>query len=308
LILAIALLVVGAAVLAVGAESAIRGAGSVAQRHGLSPFTLGALLFGIDIESLGAALIAAGRGQTSIAAGEALGAIVFLIAVAFGSALLVAREPVPSPSRAMVLLPALALVVGSAALANEKITRLEGLALVLAYAAYVAIVIQEPMAAVARGKEIQREAAETRAFPPVLLALFGLGLVYLGATILVEGGVRLLSRTGLAQGFVGAAIIGGLASLDEVFLEVLPLRRGMFELATGNLFGSIAAFSTGILGLAALVRPLTVDSTVSSAFLAASVLYTVVAVAFLSRGRAGKLTGVAVLLVYGLWLALASRL
>jgi len=91
-----------------------------------------------------------------------------------------------------------------------------------------------------------------------------------------------------------------------VLLEVLPIRRGMPELATGNLFGTLAAFTTGVLGLAALVRPLVVDSAAASAFIAATVLYAIVATVFLARGRAGKLTGVTVLLAYALWIVWAS--
>src|SRR5437879_3139778 len=121
---------VGAVVLTVGAESAIRGAARFAADHGLSPFVLGALLFGIDVESLGAALLAAGRGPTSLAAGEAFGTIVFLFSAGFGVALLVTRKPVAAPSRLMVLLPAATLVLGAAALANEEVSRFEGAALV----------------------------------------------------------------------------------------------------------------------------------------------------------------------------------
>ena len=120
------LLLGGAAVLTAGAEAAIRGASRFAQAHRISPFVLGALLFGLDLESLGAALVAAGRGQTSIAAGEAFGTIVFLFSAAFGAALLVSRKPVPAPSLEMVLLPALALATGAMTLSDHVVTRLEG--------------------------------------------------------------------------------------------------------------------------------------------------------------------------------------
>ena len=65
----------------------------------------------------------------------------------------------------------------------------------------------------------------------------------------------ILDRTTLSAGYVGAAIIGALASADELLLEVLPVRRGTPELATGNLFGTLAAFTSGALGLAALSTP-----------------------------------------------------
>jgi cation:H+ antiporter len=307
-VLAILLLLGGAAVLTVGAEAAVRGAGRFARTHRVSPFVLGALLFGIDLESLGAALVAAGRGQTAIAAGEAFGTILFLFSAAFGAALLISKKPIPAPSREMVLLPALALATGAMALSDDLVSRLEGGGLIGIYLVYVGAVIWEGRAARLRAEEIERDAEERPRLPASILLVAGLGLVYLGATVLVEGGVRILDRTSLTAGFVGAALIGALASLDEVLLEVRPVARGMPELATGNLFGTVAAFATGVLGLAALVRPLVIDSAALSAFIAASVLYTVVAVAFLARGRAGKLVGLVVLAIYGLWLLFASQL
>ncbi len=305
---AVLLLLVGAAVLTTGAESAIRGAARFAEARRISPFVLGALLFGVDVESLGAALIAAGKGQTSIAAGEAFGTIVFLFSVAFGAALLLAKHPIPAPSGQMILLPGVALALGALALADQFVSRLDGLGLVAAYILYVSQVIREGRGPQARAEEILREAEEGPRIPPLVLLVLGLGLVYAGATILVDGGIRVLHHTSLAAGFVGAALIGALAALDEVLLEVLPVLRNVPEMATGNLFGTVAAFSTGVLGLAALVRPLAVDSAATSAFLAAAALYAVVAAVFLARGRAGKPTGLAILAIYGLWLALASRL
>ena len=308
MLVAISLLVAGAAVLTVGAEAAIRGAGRLAKARRISPFLLGALLFGVDVESVGAALIAAGRGQTALAAGEAFGTVVFLFSAAFGVALLLAPRPIESPSIQMVLLPAVTLLAGAAALADRVVSRPEGGALIGVYGIYLGIVIIDGRGAQARAEEIVREAEEGPRAPPLVLLVGGLALVYAGASVLVNGGVRLLSMSGLAAGFVGAAIIGALASIDEVFLEVLPVRRGIPELATGNLFGTVAAFSTGVLGLAALVRPLEVDGAGATAFLAAAALYTVVATTFLARGRVGKVVGVAILALYGLWLGFASRL
>ncbi|TMK84412.1 MAG: hypothetical protein E6G44_10070 [Actinobacteria bacterium] len=306
--LAVVLLGLGAAVLTLGAEAAVRGAGRLAAAHRISPFLLGALLFGVDLESVGAVLIAAGRGQTAIAGGEAFGTIVFLFSAAFGAALLLGPKPVQSPSIQMVLLPGATLLAGAAALSDQVVGRLEGVALLSVYGIYLGLVIRDDRRAPeARGEEIVREAHEGPRLSPMALLVGGLVLVFGGATVLVDGGVRLLSHTGLAAGFVGAAVLGALASLDEVFLEVIPVLRGLPQLATGNLFGTAAAFSTGVLGLAALVRPLVLDSATTTAFLAAAVLYTVVATVFLARGRAGKVVGLSVVLLYALWLALASR-
>jgi cation:H+ antiporter len=309
MLLAVGLLVIGALVLYAGAELAVRGAAGVARATGLPAFALGALLFGIDLEGLGAAVVAAARGQTAIAAGEIFGTVLFLFSAAFGAALLFARRPVPSPEPAMILVPAALLVAAAAALFDRFVGRLEGLLLVAIYAAYVGAVIKlGGRYAQERGEEMDRDGAEAPRSPvlSVGLAASGLALLVAGAWVLLSGGARLLEETDLLAGFVGAAILGVLVSLDEVFLEVIPIRRGAPELATGNLFGTLAAFCSGVLGVAALVRPLDVDSGGAAAFLGAAFLYAVIGTVFLLRGRAGRVVGGFVLVCYAAWILAAS--
>jgi cation:H+ antiporter len=270
---------------------------------------LGALLFGIDLEGLGAAVVAAARGQTAIAAGEIFGTVFFLFGAAFGAALLFARRPVPSPEPVMILAPAVLLVAAAAALFDRFVGRLEGGLLVTLYAAYVGLVIRSGYRyAQERGEELVRESAEGPRAPVLRAALAGAGLALLvaGAWVLLSGGTRLIRETGLLPGFVGAAILGILVSLDEVLLEVLPIRRGTPELATGNLFGTLAAFCSGVLGTAALVRPLDVDSGGAMAFLGAAFLYAVIATVFLLRGRAGRVLGALILVCYAALLLATS--
>jgi cation:H+ antiporter len=317
--LTLALLAAGALLLYLGAEAAVRGASGLSRALRIPAFALGALLFGVDLEGLGAALVAAGRGQTEIAVGESFGTILFLFSLALGAALLLARRPVPSPSPGMVALPALPVVACAVAISDRYVARWEGALLVVIYAAYAVMVVLR-----ANG-EVEEEAAGAEGLPRAdaverpsgadglpragRLALFtlgGLGLLFVGATVLVVGGTRLVELTTLSAGFVGAAVLGLLVSLDEVLLEVLPVRRGEPELATGNLFGTLAAFTTGVPGLAALIRPLVLDGATAAAFLAVALLYFVVGTSFLARGKAGRLVGATVLILYAAWLGLTS--
>jgi cation:H+ antiporter len=307
-LLALGLLVLGAVVLYVGAEGAVRGAAGLARATGIPAFVLGALLFGTDLEGLGTAVVASARGQTSVAAGEVFGAVLFVWGVAFGVATFLAKAPIPSPGTAMVLAPALPLLAASVSIVDGAVARWEGVVLLFLFGLYGWFVIREARGEVRhRTEEIEREAGRgpRSRGGQATLAVGGLLILYIGATVLVAGAERLILETGLLTGFVGAAILGAVVSLDEVVLEVLPVRRGSPELATGNLFGTMAAFTSGVLGLAAVVRPLTVDGPGSLALLGAAVLYALVGTAFLARDRVGKVIGVGALLVYGGWLVAA---
>jgi cation:H+ antiporter len=306
MVAAFALLAAGAAILYAGAETAVRGAARFARAAGIPAFVLGAVLFGLDIEGLGTALIAAGRGQTQIAAGEIFGTVLFLFGVAFGLSLILARRPVPSPLPIMVVAPAISMTAAAAALFDHFVSRPEGVFLLTLYVLYIVLVIRLGGEEKERTDEPARDPTRENGTRLALITLGGLALLYVGATLLVAGGTRVVDRTMLSAGFVGAAIVGVLTSLDEILLEVLPVRRGTPGLATGNLFGTLAAFTTGVLGLAALVRPLDVDGAANAAFLAMASLYAIVSTVFLLRGGAGRLLGVFVLGFYGLWLALTA--
>jgi cation:H+ antiporter len=306
---ALGLLAVGAVVLYVGAEAAVRGAAALARTLGIRPFVLGALLFGIDLESLGTAVAASARGETALAAGEIVGTVLFLYGAAFGAALLVAREPIPSPGPVLVLTPALHLVAGAFAMTDRYVARLEGVFLVLMYLAYVGLLIRGGR--IPPGStEVEREATIGRGGTPLTAAVTvgGLALVAVGAAVVVAGATRFTDASGLTAGFVGAAILGVLVSLDELVLQVLPVRRGQAELATGNLFGTLPAMAAGVMGLAALVHPLDVDSAGAAGYLAMAFLYAVVATVFLARGRAGRWLGAFVLAAYSGWLVVASTI
>lgn len=309
MLVALGLLAAGALVLYVGAEAAVRGAAGLARTLGIRPFLLGALLFGIDVESLGAAVAAAARGETALAAGQIVGTVLFLYGAAFGAALIVSRRPVPAPQPLLVLMPAAHLVAGAFAVGDRYVARLEGAFLVVMYLAYVGLLLRVRRTP-AGVTEIEREAAEAPRSASLTagLTIGGLAMVAVGAAVVVGGATRFVAVTGLAAGFVGAAVLGVLVSLDEVLLEVLPVRRGTPELATGNLFGTLPAFAAGVLGLAALVRPLTVDSAAAAGYLAVAFLYSLVATVFLVRGRAGRWLGGFVLLCYAGWLVVASTL
>jgi cation:H+ antiporter len=310
MLVALGLLAAGALVLYVGAEAAVRGAAGLARAVGIRPFILGALLFGVDVESLGTAVAAAARGETSLAAGGIVGTILFLYGAAFGAALLVSRRPVPAPEPVLVLTPALHLVAGAFTLADRYVARVEGVFLVVMYVAYVLLLLRIGRTP-AGVTEIEREAdasSPRSATATGALTIGGLAMVAVGAAVVVAGASRFAELTGLAAGFVGAAVLGVVVSLDEVLLEVLPIRRGTPELATGNLFGTLPAFAAGVLGLAALIRPLDIDSSAAVGYLAVAFLYAVVATVFLARGRAGRWLGGFVLLCYAAWLVMASTL
>src|SRR5207244_351112 len=86
------------------------------------------------------------------------------------------------------------------------VSRPEGVVLMAAYGFYVNLVIREGRLARLAAARIEHEIEEEPRLrlPPLVRLLMGLALVYLGATVLVGGGIRVLDQTSLAAGLGGS--------------------------------------------------------------------------------------------------------
>jgi cation:H+ antiporter len=297
-------LVFGAVVLFGGAAGLRRGAREATiGRLGTGGARLASLAPGVLLEGLAVALVASGRGGTSLAAGAVFGTVLAVLAAGYGARLLIARGPAESPDPGTVLMPAATLVAAAFTLADGVVSRIEGLGLLVVYAAFLVLDATSPRLAETNPEGPSPAPDPVPARRWMAVTVLGALLLYLGARAIIGGADRILDHASLLEGFVGAAAVGPAVAAR---LLIGRSQEGGRELSTARPLRTISAFATGILGAAALVRPLGVDAGASYAFLAVAVLYTVLAVAFLSRGRAWRVTGFLILGLYGLWLALAS--
>jgi cation:H+ antiporter len=306
-VLAVALMVGGAVALTLGSEAIVRAGTRLAASRGVSTLVLGSILLGLDLGPVIVAAVAAGRDQTALAAGDAFGGMVFLMAATCGVALLLGPRPAEAPGPQLLLVPGGALVATALSLADQFVNRAEGFALLGLYALFVAVLLREGRAAQPVVAQLDRQVERGgRVHPGGGLAI-GLVVAVGGAFVLVSGAVRLLERSTLAPGFVGAAIVGGLAASRELLASVRPQRAWGPDTTPEHGLAALGVLGLGALGLAAVIRPLDVDGAAGTAFIAASVLYTVAATAFLLRRRAGRVVGAVIVAATAAWILLAAR-
>ncbi len=95
-----------------------------------------------------------------------------------------------------------------------------------------------------------------------LLAVAGLVLLTFAADHLVLGSSRLATRMRISPIVVGVVVIGLGTSAPEFLVSALAAARGDTGIAVGNIVGSNILNLTLILGIAALITPFAVGSTV----------------------------------------------
>ncbi len=90
--------------------------------------------------------------------------------------------------------------------------------------------------------------------------LAGLAALTYAADQFVVGATRVAARLRLSTVVIGAVVIGFGTSAPEVIVSGLAAGRDQMDLAVGNVIGSNVANLTLVLGIAALVAPITVRS------------------------------------------------
>lgn len=94
------------------------------------------------------------------------------------------------------------------------------------------------------------------------LLLCGLVLLLVGGAALVTGASSLATRLGVSPVVVGLTVVAFGTSAPELVVNVIGALRGETDLAFGNVTGSNLANLGLVLGLAAVVRPVTIESTI----------------------------------------------
>lgn len=94
----------------------------------------------------------------------------------------------------------------------------------------------------------------------LVLFAFGVGILVLGGDSLVKGAVTLATRLGVAPLIVGLTVVAFGTSAPELALNIAAAISGNTGLSFGNIVGSNIANVGLILGLCAIVKPMTVNA------------------------------------------------
>jgi len=94
--------------------------------------------------------------------------------------------------------------------------------------------------------------------------LIGLALVIGGGHFMVEAAVALARMVGISEWAIGVTIVAAGTSAPEFATSLVAVLRGRHGISAGNLIGSDIFNLLGVLGLAATIRPMAVDSSVYS--------------------------------------------
>tara|TARA_B110000483_G_scaffold208333_2_gene253881 strand:+ start:417 stop:1355 length:939 start_codon:yes stop_codon:yes gene_type:complete len=137
--------------------------------------------------------------------------------------------------------------------------------------------------------------------PPLLSLIIGLVILTFGAELLVRGAAAMALRLGLTSLVVGLTVVAFGTSAPELVVSLQAAQRDAAEIAVGNVIGSNLCNLALILGICALIRPLTTSHSVIWREVPILIVVTLIATAALANSYLSRVEGyglVAGLLVY----------
>lgn len=141
----------------------------------------------------------------------------------------------------------------------------------------------------------------------VFLVLVGAFCLYLGGEWLVRGATRLALHFGMSSLVVGLTVVAFGTSSPELAATLMAAFKGSPEVALGNVLGSNIANLGLILGISALLQPLTAHASFLRREIPFLVLIGVLLLPLAMDGRYGRIDGIFLLSLFAIYLWVLLR-
>ena len=258
-----AVMVISIALLGMSADKAISYAVELAKATGLSNVVIGATIvsLGTTFPEAVVSVMAAIKGDSGLALGNAVGSIICDTGLIMGIACILGSVPVDRYTvrrkaliqlAVVLLLVVLALPLGnmSGAIVGWRgtIAQGEGFVLVFLLVTYFAYSLY------VHNKERQQlPDSITRRTTITVKLLIALAIVFVSSDLLVEASSEFARRLAVPEAIIAATIVALGTSLPELMTAVSAIRRGFGDLALGNVLGADILNVLFVAGVAASV-------------------------------------------------------
>ena len=235
------------------------------------------LAFATSVPELVVGVTAALEGRPSLALGAVLGSNIADISLVIGGAALIGGSFSVAGEflRIDVFSVFLAGVMPLMLLMDNVLSRVDGLILLFVYGMYNYGLIRKRVdRGPGSGKLLKRMfMPETRNKLNRWMAWLFLGAAMLvfSADMIVKSGVALATGLNIPVFLIGLFLVAVGTSLPELSFEIKAIRQKQAGMALGDLFGSVVANSTLILGIVALINPIKLAGGLNAYLLAAAV-------------------------------------
>ncbi|GAA0714663.1 calcium/sodium antiporter [Paraclostridium ghonii] len=264
------ILIVGFALLIKGADVFVEGASSIAKRFNIPPMLIGLTIVAMGTSAPEAAVSVSSSlaGQNDMSIANVIGSNFFNILIVLGVSAIIAKLPVEKntikkDTPFLLFISALLVVLGI----NLNLSRFDGLILLILFVFFLVSMIksnlgQKDCDISTSESAIAIEVTESEAISlpkTLVICLIGIVGIVWGGDLVVDSATKIATAFGMSTNLVGLTIVAMGTSLPEFVTSVIAVRKGETEIAIGNVIGSNIFNILLVLGLAAIINPMTIS-------------------------------------------------
>lgn len=246
-----------------GADMFVLGAKQVGASLGMSKFAIGVLIvgFGTSLPELASSIAATLDGATEIVIANVVGSnitnilLVVGVLATFGGRVVIKRDLIKTELPIFFIATAHFLMV----IQDGIVDRIEAVLLLGTFSAYMWYLFVEARTEDSIELKKSKGRVERLEAKSIVFILVGVAAVLLGAQFTVEMVINIATVMTVPVGLISIGAIALGTSLPELFVSLNAIKNNEAELAIGNIFGSNAFNILVVIGIPALITPLTAD-------------------------------------------------
>lgn len=301
ILLQVLLLVVGFVMLIKGADLFVEGASKIADRFGIPQLVIGLTIvaIGTSLPEAAVSISAALQGSAEITIGNVLGSNILNVLIILGLTAVVRAIPVQK-STVFYEIPFVIFVtvlLATLGLMDNQVSRLEGGILLLFLVVYMLYLLRIAKNG-APTEEVAKDDKKDSIIILVVFVIIGAALIAWGSDVTVDAATKIATAFGMSERIIGLTIVAFGTSLPELVTSVTAAIKGKSDIAIGNVVGSNIFNILFVVGITALITPVTytagfmIDSIVATAAVVLLLLFV------LKSRKLGRTGGIIMLIGY----------
>ena len=316
--MSIFLVIAGLALLVVGGDFLVRASVGLSFKLRISKLVIGMTVvsFATSAPELLVSLQAAFDGNSDISLGNVIGSNIANIGLVLGITAIISPLSVDRDfyryNWPMMMVVSFALYFF---LKNDNVlTTLEGLLLFVALIVFLYILIRSSIkSANIELEEVDDALAEVSNFKIIIWLLIGSTGLFYGSEWLVKGAIQLAEAVGISDYAISVTVIAIGTSVPELAASVIATLKNEKAISLGNLIGSNIFNIASVLGLTAIIKPITVNPDTPE--ILSTNIFWMIGFAFIlvplilipERFQIGRLKGILIFGAYLLFIFLALK-
>ena len=303
LILGLAGLIAGLALLAYSGDKAVEHSSILALELGIPPLMIGLLLvsLGTDLPEIVNSIISSALNHGDINVGDSLGSVLAQMSLVLGLLPFLAGTFKAKRKEVMIVgaCEVLALMLAVSIAEKGNISQINALFLVASWPIFMLLVRSATAKNVTEKEEHELPPANQRRLHHFWIAILGFVGVAIGSLIVIESVITLSSVFRISEYLISFFVVAIGTSLPELVVDLTAIRRKQYELAIGDAMGSCIIDASFSIGIGPLIFPVEVTGKlVMATGLYAIFVSTLVVFTLAYRQKVDRITGALFIFLY----------